>query len=60
MNTEDSGDHLCDEVIPDADVRWYKLLFENGRNFLLKDRTVLGTVRSLLLDHRLLFGSAAG
>lgn len=54
-----SEDYLCNKVIPNAEVRWDKLLFENGWSFLLDDRTVLGTVRSLSLDRRLLFGSAA-
>lgn len=59
MNDEDSGDYLCDEVIPNAEVRWDELLLENRWNFLLNDRTVLGTIRSLSLHHRFLFWSAA-
>lgn len=59
MNDEDPGDYLCDEVIPNAEVRRDELLLENRWNFLLNNRAVLGTVRSLSLHHRLLFGCTA-
>lgn len=52
-------DYLCDEVIPNAEVRRDKLLFENRWDFLLNYGTVLWTIRSLSLHRRLLFGSAA-
>lgn len=54
-----SLDYLCDKVIPNAQVRRDKLFFENGGSFLLKNRTVLWTERSLSLTPRLLSGSAA-